>query len=324
MKIGYFVCSKYYGGVEKIIIDTLNEICKYEKVFLIVPKGCEFLDRLDGDVEIYEYKSYDKRYNVFLYLEIYKFLKLNEIEILHSHGVKATQIGFVLEKLLNIKIIATKHNNRKGKIFNKVKNVIAVSKEVAKSIDGKSEVIYFGVKKQEILGKKNDIFTIVAIGRLDKIKGFDSLIKEVSKLDFDYELRIYGEGREKENLKNLIGALNLEKKVKLCGFSKEIPQILASSHLQVISSFKEGLPIILLEGIFYSPIVISTPVGGIVEILDCNFLAKQSELGYLIDKVYKNYEFWVMEFENKHSKFKDKLTFSNYISNLQKFYKELL
>ena len=97
MKIAYLCCSRFYGGVEKIVIDSLNELCKSEQTTLIVPARCEFLQRLDARVQIYEYKSRDKRYNPFLFAEIYRFLRSGGFEILHSHGAKAAQIGFVVE-----------------------------------------------------------------------------------------------------------------------------------------------------------------------------------------------------------------------------------
>ena len=76
MKIAYLCCSRFYGGVEKIVIDSLNELCKSEQTALIVPDRCEFLQRLDARVQIYQYKSRDKRYNPFLFVEIYRFLRL--------------------------------------------------------------------------------------------------------------------------------------------------------------------------------------------------------------------------------------------------------
>ena len=124
MKIAYLCCSRFYGGVEKIVIDSLNELCKSEQAALIVPARCEFLQRLDARVQIYQYKSRDKRYNPFLFVEIYRFLRSGGFEILHSHGAKAAQIGFVVEKFLSLKLVATKHNDRKAPVFDRVRNVM--------------------------------------------------------------------------------------------------------------------------------------------------------------------------------------------------------
>lgn len=397
MKIAYLCCSRFYGGVEKIVIDSLNELCKSEQAALIVPDRCEFLQRLDARVQIYQYKSRDKRYNPFLFTEIYRFLRSGGFEILHSHGAKAAQIGFVVEKFLSLKLVATKHNDRKAPVFDRVRNVIAASRKVATTINHAAKVIYFGIEPRrefanhEILARCKDAegaanralerkkdargdsaggtfasqnmagearvsqdraldadasqnktgsvfvsqqgasaaaenfkFSIVAVGRLDKIKGFDLLIRAASELKFDFELKIYGQGGERQNLQNLIDSLKLQDRVRLCGFCDDVAAALAASHLHVISSRKEGFPVILIEGIFYSPVLISTRVGGISEILSEEFLYEPANLGAKIDEIYRTYGKSVRAFAQKHAKFKQTLTLQNYINSLKNYYEELL
>lgn len=323
MRICYFSCSSIYGGVEKIVVDSLNEISKYYECALIVPNGCRYKDKISSNVKIIEYKSYDKRYNPFLFLEV-----LNEIknyDIVHTHGAKATQITYLLNKISPFIHIATKHNTRKGKIFNKIKNVISVSVEVAKTITHSSKVLYFGIQKSENLEtRKNDIFTILAIGRLDAIKGFDNLIEQISKLDFDFHLNIIGEGSHKVKLGKLIEDNNLKNKVSLLGFQNNIPEYLANSHLQVISSLTEGLPLTLLEGIMNSSVIISTPVGGIVEVLDKDYLVKIEDFSTKITQIHKNYENICIDFKSKHEHFKQKFDFNDYSKELMEYYKGCL
>ena len=397
MKIAYLCCSRFYGGVEKIVIDSLNELCKSEHVALIVPDRCEFLQRLDARVQIYQYKSRDKRYNLFLFTEIYRFLRSGGFEILHSHGAKAAQIGFVVEKFLSLKLVATKHNDRKAPVFDRVRNVIAASRKVATTINHAAKVIYFGIEPRqefenhEIFARCKDAegaanmaleetkdarsdsdaaagasrnmagaafasqdtpldadasqnktssafvsqqganaaaenfkFSIVAVGRLDKIKGFDLLIRAASELKFDFELKIYGQGGERQNLQNLINSLNLRDHVRLCGFCDDVAAALSASYLHVISSRKEGFPVILIEGIFYSPVLISTRVGGISEILSEEFLYEAADLSAKIDEIYRDYGKYARAFAQKHAKFKQTLTLQNYISSLKNYYEELL
>ena len=407
MKIAYLCCSRFYGGVEKIVIDSLNELCKSEHAALIVPDRCEFLQRLDTRVQIYQYKSRDKRYNPFLFAEIYRFLRSGGFEILHSHGAKAAQIGFVVEKFLSLKLVATKHNDRKAPVFDHVRNVIAASRKVATTINHAAKVIYFGIEPRRELANReicalckdtegaanmapketkdacggsagaagvsqnmtgvafasqdtpdgasvsqdrafdaevsqnktssvfvsqqgasaaaeNFKFSIVAVGRLDKIKGFDLLIRAASELKFDFELKIYGQGGERQNLQNLIDSLKLQDRVRLCGFCDDVAAALSASHLHVISSRKEGFPVILIEGIFYSPVLISTRAGGISEILSEEFLCEAADLGAKIDEIYRTYGKYARAFAQKHAVLKQTLTLQNYISSLKNYYEELL
>ena len=81
---------------------------------------------------------------------------------------------------------------------------------------------------------------------------------------------------------------------------------MASSHLQVISSLTEGLPLTLLEGIMNSPVIISTPVGGIVEVLDKDYLIKIEDFSSKITEIYNNYKNICDDFKLKHGHFKEK------------------
>jgi glycosyltransferase involved in cell wall biosynthesis len=322
MKICYFSCSTIYGGVEKIVVDTLNEISKYNDCCLVVPKGCLYKEKLSSSVKIYEYNSYDKRYNIFLYLELFKIFK--NYDIVHSHAAKASQITYILSKFLSFIHIATKHNIRKGKIFNKIKNVISVSAEVAKTITHFSKTLYFGLPLKNLEKQKQDIFTITAVGRLDPIKGFDSLINEVSKLNFDFRLNIIGDGKQKEILEKLIVSKNLQNRVFLLGFKDNIIQYLKNSDLQVISSLSEGLPITLMEGLLYCPIIISTPVGGITEVIHKDFLVEIDNFSQKINDICLNYDDTVKNFALKHDAMKEKFRFDTYESELISYYKGCL
>ena len=319
MKICYFSCSTIYGGVEKIVVDTLNEISKNYECCLVVPNGCLYKNRVSSNVKIIEYKSYDKRYNIFLYLELFNIFK--NYDVVHSHAAKASQITYILSKFLPFIHIATKHNIRKGKIFNKVKNVISVSNEVAKTITHNSKTLYFGLPLVDLKKNKQEVFTITAIGRLDPIKGSVSLIKEVSKLDFDYRLNIIGDGKQKEDLEKLIISNNLQNRVFLLGFRDNIIQQLKDSDLQVLSSISEGLPITLIEGILYSSVIISTPVGGIKEVIDKDFLIGIENFSEKISDIYLNYERYIEDFKIKHNLMKEKFNFDNYILELINYYK---
>lgn len=326
MKIAYFVCSRFFGGVEKVVCDSINALSLQHETLLIAPKECEFMDKISQKVQIYEYKNYDKRWNLFLYFEIYKILSKFGTQILHSHGAKATQMAFILSKFMDFRLVATKHNARKGKIFERIKNCLCVSKIVQKTIKNESKVLYFGIKPQNV--KKANLtknpFIITAIGRLDPIKGFDELIKVCVNLKFDFILQIVGSGDELENLQNLAKNLGISKKVKFLGFSDEIAQILANSHLQVISSKNEGMLIVLLEGLFYSSVILSTRVGIADEILSEEFLVDYENLESKINKIYANYDEFKVKFENLALQKREKFSLDNYVLNLQNYYKEIL
>lgn len=327
MNICYFTCSTKYGGLEKVTVDISNSISLYNSVIVLVPNGCEYKDKFFKNIILVEYKSLDRRLNPFLYLEVYFILKKYKIDLVHTHASKATQIFYYLNKLMKLVHIATKHNARKGKIFNKIRYVTAVSNDAAKSIKNDNvKIIYNGIEPLTLEDnkQKNEIFTITAIGRLDKIKGFDILIKEFSKIKNNAILQIVGEGSEYNNLISIIKELSLESRVKLLGFRKDIPVIINNSDLIIMSSLSEGFSIVMIESLFYAKLFVSTKVSGCKDILTSKLIIEDFNIALKIDELINNYEEYKDEFSRIKNKYKNRFTLENISKEYFEYYSNIL
>lgn len=312
MKVLQFVASKGWGGLENIFVNLCDEFAKVIEVDVIVFKDSEVIKRFDKNVRIHFIEANPNRLNPLLYMELYRLLKKLQPDIVHTHSAKATQIFYNLNKVLNIPHVATKHNSRKGKVFNKLQNVIAVSEGVKESILHENViVIYNGVNPIEVFPQNTDgIFTILAAGRLDKIKGFDILIKECSKLNFPFILEIVGEGEEKRNLEKEIVKFSLEDKVKLLGFRKDVPQLMNNADIVVMSSHTEGFSLVLVEALFYANLFVSTRVSGAIEVLDERFLFDGFDIASKLNDIYQNYSKYKNEYTILTSKIQDRFLLS--------------
>lgn len=92
--------------------------------------------------------------------------------------------------------------------------------------------------------------SVIAVGRLDRQKGFDVLINawEILSTKFpDWCLDIYGEGSMREQLQKQINDLHLQDVVKLRGRSNKISQEFSRHSLMVLSSWYEGFALVLIE-----------------------------------------------------------------------------
>lgn len=92
--------------------------------------------------------------------------------------------------------------------------------------------------------------TIVAIGRLVKIKGFDLLIKAFHRIAGahpEWKLIIVGEGPARSELTVMISELNLSDRVELAGWCVDPTSVLRDAQVFVMSSVYEGFPNALLE-----------------------------------------------------------------------------
>ena len=90
---------------------------------------------------------------------------------------------------------------------------------------------------------------VVAAGRYVYEKGFDMLIEAWGKIAdsvSDWELRIFGDGIDKEKLQRQIIELNL-KNVKLCGYAKEIDEEYKKASIFCLTSRYEGWGLVLVE-----------------------------------------------------------------------------
>jgi len=323
VKILQFIASEELGGAERSFLELTNELFKNNEVYALIFKNFPYKDELN--CPIIEIDSYNRN-NPFLYFKINKILNRINPDIVHTHSAKATEIMYRLWKIKKFNFIATKRNTKLNKIFDKVPFAVAVSKEVYDQINNKNKaLIYNGIKPKKIsFVEKENIFTIISIGALRKIKGFKNLIENVSQLDFDYRLWIVGEGEERKELEDLIKRLNLEDKVKLLGYREDTHILQEKSHLQIINSRREGFSRVLIEGFFYSDIVISTKVAGSNEVLTDDFLFDFGDVKEKIEDVYKNYDKYQIGFKKLKDKYQNILTLERVAQEYEKLYKEIV
>lgn len=101
---------------------------------------------------------------------------------------------------------------------------------------------------------------ISAAGRLTPQKGFDRLIPAFARVVDavpDWQLRIYGDGRETKRLRRLINEHHLYNHVLLMGRTDQLDRELAKSSMYVLSSRFEGLPMVMIEAMSHSLPVVS-------------------------------------------------------------------
>jgi len=124
-----------------------------------------------------------------------------------------------------------------------------------------------------------DPATILAVGRLDEIKGFPVLVDACKLLrdhGIGYRCIIIGDGELRAELENAIEAYQLRDSVELLGVrpQAEVRQYLYSAGMFVLPSVKasngnmDGIPVALMEAMAAGTPVISTRVSGIPELVE--------------------------------------------------------
>lgn len=119
---------------------------------------------------------------------------------------------------------------------------------------------------------------IIAVGRLDQIKGFDRLIRALRSIIAcrpGTTLRIVGEGYDRPRLEAIIYECGMAANVTLVGHSDNVAGELQNADLFVLPSLYEGMPNTLVEALGEGLRVVATPCRGTVRSLMCQIGASE-------------------------------------------------
>ena len=135
---------------------------------------------------------------------------------------------------------------------------------------------------------------VCMVGRFAPEKNQETLIRSINELSDNYHLLLIGEGDLKEESILLVNSLSLTNRVSFLGLRMDVPEILKSCSIGVLSSNWEGMPITALE-IFASNIpFLGSDVPGIRDLFskEENVMLFENnnakELAYKIDSLVSN------------------------------------
>lgn len=195
--------------------------------------------------------------------------------------------------------------------LNKLKNIdylMPVSKNLLDEYKGKVHIkmqyiplaLNYYPKDDELSQVNNK--NLIAIGRLDKVKGFADLITIMDILvdkDSEIKLNIFGDGSEKESLQELIKEKHLEKNIKLWGFKKYtfIKDYLKSSSLYLMTSLEESFGLVVIEAMSYGiPCIAFDSAKGVLDVIN-------KDNGYLIkNRNIEEYSNTILKYLNLSNK----------------------
>lgn len=239
--------------------------------------------------------------NTFVYnpLLIFRLIPIiKQYDIVHTHNTACQYFVAIASKFLNhkdIKFITTEHNttNRRRNIhwlrpiekwmYKQYNTIICISDKVKENLQeciGSNypiKIIYNGIDipkyihaislNREILGlKDNFIICMVAGFRLQKDQ--DTLIRAMKRLPNNFHLWLIGDGERRKELELLTQKEELADRVKFWGIRSDIPQLLKTADIIVMSSHWEGLSLSSIEGMSSGKPFVASDVDGLHEIVN--------------------------------------------------------
>ena len=283
MKIVHFVLSDSFAGIEQHVDEVLTNFSSHKLILICNESIASYFDK---SINIYKVKNFGRR-SFFGKYKLKKLIKDIDPDIIHTHGSKTSSIISSI-KTKNYKHVATIHGVKKNKkIYEKADLIIGVSDKALEGINHETICInnWWHPELKKIQNKNNKY--ALAVGRLEKVKGFDLLI--ASWKNICANLVIIGSGKERNKLNELIEQNNLSEKVKIIDAVKkeELLNYYQDASVLIISSRDEGGPRVALEALYLEIPVISTDVGHMSQILPKELLAEKNNQSALQDMLEK-------------------------------------
>ncbi len=303
MKILQVINSLATGGAEKLLLETLPLFRKKGiEMDILVLNGTvyPFMKQLKllNCCVIYSLGTA----SVYNPIQIFKIIPyLKNYDIIHVHLFPA-QYWVVLAKIVSfskVKLIFTEHstsNRRMGNrlfqlldrfIYSQYFTVICITsvvKNIFKNHTGaknnKFKVIENGVNIEAIKNSesysKNRIDSIVSqddtvliqVSSFQEPKDQATLVRALGYLPNTFKLLLVGDGILRVDCEKLVEELQLQKRVLFLGLRMDVPQLLKTADIVVLSSKYEGLSLSSIEGMASGKPFVASDVPGLCNVVN--------------------------------------------------------
>jgi len=247
-------------------------------------------------------RHYDPFSIFFSVFQMYRYMRRNHFQIVHTHSTEAGVAGRIAAYLAGVPIIIhTIHGipfiegrtpylrifllfweRTMSKVTTKFEsNADIITKKFLEKGVGKDDqyiTIYSGVDIEKCrdsqllnLNIPSDHFKVLMASRLAKGKGFEELIAAAKKILRQKEkiaFIIAGEGKLEQKIETSIYDNGLQDHFVMLGYREDLHRVMKSADLFVLPSHAEGTPRAIAEAMAAGLPVIATSVGGVSEQVD--------------------------------------------------------
>ena len=119
------------------------------------------------------------------------------------------------------------------------------------------------------LGIAPEAFVIFSVGELNSNKNHRVIIEAMAKMEHaNVHYVIAGRGAGGAQLQELAQRYGLEKKVHVLGYRSDVPELMAVADLYAFPSYREGLPVSMMEAMAMGRAVVCSRIRGNVDLLE--------------------------------------------------------
>ena len=299
MKILQVITSLLIGGAEKLIVDMVPLYrAQGHQVDVLLFDGVDtpFKRQLqEQGVTIYQLGQNKSVYSPSNLFKLIPFLR--KYDIVHTHNTAPQLFAALGSVLCSVVLVTTEHttSNRRRAwtwyrmidrwMYRRYRSVICISDATEFNLtkylgNCQTEVstIYNGVNIQNFMGAEplpelrmlsKDKCVVVMVAGFRYQKDQDTLIKAITHLPKDkYELWLVGDGERRADLELLVKECKLENNVRFLGIRSDIPSVLKTADIAVMSSHWEGFGLAIVEAMAAGKPVVASNIDGLAQVVE--------------------------------------------------------
>ncbi len=316
-----------YGGASKLINDMVPRLilhgCKCE-LLIWSDKNAKYIDSLKEQHISVTVIPETERSHLKSILFIRNFIRNGKYDVVHVNLFPVLYYCSIVKRMLGNKapkFIYTEHstdNKRRHKkllqpveqyIYSPYERIVSISDKTRENVidwlkpkqnqGNKFLVIPNGIPLEAFKGalcyKRTDLIPsytneklLLMVGSFTDQKNHSFMLRVMTQLPDNYFLLLVGEGPLKAEIVSTINDLNLENRVHLFGFRKDIPQIMKTADVVVIPSKWEGFGLIAAEAMAAGIPIVASNVPGLADVVgDAGIRADNTDEGEFASAIMK-------------------------------------
>lgn len=312
-----------YGGIEsKMVKLSKVEQDRFDFYFCSIGKGGAAESEIIaiGGKTVCLNASY-KIGSIRTFFKVAELIKNIKPDVVHCSGAEAVFYGVLAGRFLKVKIVVAeeigipKPSRITANVFKFVYSLVhkavgesalvcnELSRVYAVNPD-KINVIHNFIDCGANATSKNrgsNFLKLLSVCRLEPVKNIEGVLEALSVLrnqGYKFSYHILGDGSDFERLKKVVSDLALREKVIFHGYVEDTSRYYLDADLFLMNSHSEGFSNSLLEAMSHNIPVISTKVGGAVDVIENavnGWLVNTDDVSMLIDTLKDFYRLPVSE-----------------------------
>ncbi|WP_459502831.1 glycosyltransferase family 4 protein [Bacillus sp. C1] len=328
MKVLHMNVGAEEGGGKTHIISLLSQFPKGEVELAVFEEGAIAREARELGIKVHVF-SQSSRYDISILSKIRTFINEEQFDIVHTHGARANFYLSLLKRKIHAKWVTTVHSDPtldfmkrglKGWLFTKL-NLYSYKKVdlfFAITERFKNNTVALGVPEDKIctvyngitydnmpakpynvaekLGIQEDAFIAIQVARLHPVKGHHILFDALQKVKIPtIKVLLVGDGPIEAELKEEVKQKGLEDKVLFLGHRSDVKELYATAQINILTSYSESFPLVLLEAANQRVTSIATNVGDMEQLIvnsTYGWIVPIGDVDALVSALEEGYKKW--------------------------------